>query len=95
MAQSHSSYFSHESGTATRTVYIVLAALTALYSVVSILAPLIAPTCTIHPKQEKSWLNPDYSADPCLRVRYLVLLGLTKARCSRSSTARWRGTPRA
>ena len=74
------SYFSADAGWMTRGIYVVLALGTIVYSMISILAPLITPTCTTadtelppvkHP-------NPDYVHDPCRFVHYAILGGLNK-----------------
>ena len=71
------SYFSAEAGTSTRLTYAALAMLFVAYTVASILAPLLAPPCHL-PEVKDIHPNPDYTHDPCGRVHYLILLGLSK-----------------
>lgn len=58
----------------------MLAVLLALYSVLALSAPLIAPVCT-RPPLGRRYRNKDYHPDPCRFERYLVLGGMTMWEC--------------
>jgi len=73
----------------TRIFYTLLALVSAVYTVVALLAPLITPECTLPLSRrqlgqgntggvEEAEPNPSYPKDPCRWIRYAVLLGLNK-----------------
>jgi uncharacterized membrane protein YhiD involved in acid resistance len=88
------SFFSSEAGPATRIFYISLLGLTLVYSIISLICPLITPVCDIPletppPKALRRLVqgleggledapNPSYQPDPCKWMRYPALLGMNK-----------------
>ncbi|KAL1522323.1 hypothetical protein AB1Y20_017315 [Prymnesium parvum] len=83
------SFFSAEASVGTRIFYTLLALVSAVYTVVALLAPLITPECTLPLSRrqlgqgntggvEEAEPNPSYPKDPCRWIRYAVLLGLNK-----------------
>jgi len=84
------SFFSADATLSTKLLYGFLAAVSIVYSIVAVLAPLITPECHLplpHPERRlgqgntgglEDEPNPSYKKDPCRWIRYAALLGMNK-----------------